>query len=236
VDGRAIPPDERFVAEMFDGIATRYDRANRVLSLGLDERWRRATARALHSPPGVRLLDIGCGTGRLTALVAKEAGAAVGVDVSGGMLREARERGVRLMVQASALRLPFPDGAFGGVASAFVLRNLEDLQGAFGEMARVLAPGGSLALADITEPRNRLWRRLFDAYFLVAAPALGRVLGTRDAYRYLSRSLPQLPPPGEVRTMIARAGFARAEERSLFPGMITLWTAIRGRQPETHEG
>jgi demethylmenaquinone methyltransferase/2-methoxy-6-polyprenyl-1,4-benzoquinol methylase len=196
--------------------------------MGFDRSWRRRTAAALDAPAGSRVLDVGCGTGslgrRLTATHS-----VVGVDISLEMLRAAQERrasGMRL-VQGSASRLPFPDETFGGFVSAFVLRNLEDLDATFIELARVVRPGGGLSIVDITEPRGRVWRRAFDAYFSVAAPLVGRFSRNPDVYRYLARSLPQLPPPERVSSMLEGAGFADVVHRSLAPGMVTLWTARR---------
>jgi demethylmenaquinone methyltransferase/2-methoxy-6-polyprenyl-1,4-benzoquinol methylase len=146
------------------------------------------------------------------------------------MLREARRRyGERVaLVQGSAFRLPFADSTFGGAVSAFVLRNLDDLPGAFGELARVVSPGGGLALVDITEPSRPVTRRLFDAYFETAAPALGALVGRREEYRYLVRSLAQLPPPQELCDMLRSAGFAGCSARPLTGGMVTLFTCTRG--------
>lgn len=219
---------------MFDDIVGRYDLLSDLISLGFDRWWRRETAAAVGAGVGP-VLDLGCGTGRLGERLVRAGHRVVGVDVSGGMVRAARERldsldgpdGRMDLVQGSAFSLPFRDGAFGAVVSAFVLRNLADVEGAFAECARVLAPGGRLAIADITEPRNALWRRLFDAYFSVAPPLLGRLSANPDVYVYLSRSLDQLPPPEQVAASIGNAGFASVRHRTLAPGMVTLWTAAR---------
>jgi demethylmenaquinone methyltransferase / 2-methoxy-6-polyprenyl-1,4-benzoquinol methylase len=222
-------PDERRIRSMFDGLVERYDLLNDVLSLGLDRWWRRRTAAALQRPPRDRVLDLGCGTGRLGVLLA-DRHTVTGVDVSGAMLREARHRYARRvsLVQGSAFRLPFADASFGGAVSAFVLRNLGDLPVAFGELARVVSPGGRIALVDINEPSNVLVRRLFDAYFRVAAPALGALVGKRAEYRYLVRSLTNLPPPNELCEMLHRAGFTECRTHALTGGIVTLVSATRG--------
>jgi demethylmenaquinone methyltransferase / 2-methoxy-6-polyprenyl-1,4-benzoquinol methylase len=213
---------------MFDGLVRRYDLVNDVLSLGLDRRWRGASAAALRVPPGRPVLDLGCGTGKLGALLAARY-KVVGLDVSGGMLARARSSGSRLLLaQGSAFRLPFREGSFSGVASAFVLRNLNDLEVAFGELGRVVAPGGGLSLLDITEPSHPLIRRLFDAYFRRAAPAVGSLIGRRGEYRYLVRSLSHLPRTEEMCAMLRRAGFRNCAARPLTGGVVTLFTAERG--------
>jgi demethylmenaquinone methyltransferase / 2-methoxy-6-polyprenyl-1,4-benzoquinol methylase len=219
---------------MFDTLVERYDLLNDVLSFGLDRWWRRAAATALRAAPGDRVLDLGCGTGRLGSLLSARH-PITGLDVSFAMLRQAQRRsaGRLALVQGSAFRLPFANGSFGGAVSAFVLRNLDDLPAAFAELARVVAEGGGIALLDITEPSRPWVRRLFDAYFGVAAPALGTLVGKRNEYGYLVRSLAHLPPPGELREMLGRAGFVDCSARGLTGGMVTLVSATRGARRAT---
>jgi demethylmenaquinone methyltransferase/2-methoxy-6-polyprenyl-1,4-benzoquinol methylase len=217
---------------MFDDIVARYDLLNGVLSLGLDRRWRRATVEALRIRPGDRVLDLGCGTGDLCRLLASTGARVTGIDISHGMLLEgkAKLRDRAALVLGSAFALPFRDGAFGAAGSAFVLRNLIDLEAAFRGLARVVEPGGRIALVDITEPRSRSIRRLFDAYFGTVAPALGALVGKREAYRYLVRSLAQLPPSTEVCDMLALAGFDDPRAKPMTGGMVTLFTAMRAHE------
>lgn len=219
---------------MFDDIVGRYDRVNTILSLGLDRAWRRTAAKALRSPLGTLVLDLGCGTGALGLHLAATH-RVVGVDVSHGMLKAAAAKAGRRMqlVRGAALRLPFPSGAFQGAVSAFLLRNLDDLPGAFDELARVVAPAGSVALLDISGPRHPMLRRAFDAYFGAAAPALGALIGRPEAYRYLVRSLAQLPDPEVVCAMLGDAGFSDARARGLTGGVVTLFTATRGPSRRT---
>jgi demethylmenaquinone methyltransferase/2-methoxy-6-polyprenyl-1,4-benzoquinol methylase len=224
-------PLEGDVRSMFDEIVDRYDLLNGVLSMGLDRGWRHAAARAIPIlGPNDRVLDLGCGTGKLGALLAGRA-RVTGLDVSREMLARARRtNGNRLMlVQGSAFALPFEDAAFAGAVSGFVLRNLDDLMKAFSELARVLRAGGHVALVDITEPRPPLLRKAFDAYFGAVAPALGALVGKRDAYRYLVRSLAQLPPQDEVCELLNGSGFVGSRARPLTGGMVTLFEATRAR-------
>ncbi len=223
---------------MFDGLALRYDLLNDVLSFGLDRWWRRAAATALHVSEGKPVLDLGCGTGRLGMLLEPHH-PVVGLDVSRAMLEEARRRsaGRLRLIQGSAFALPFRDANFGGAASAFVLRNLDDLEKAFAELARVVAPGGGLSLVDITEPSKPLVGALFDIYFRTAAPAVGALVGKRGEYTYLVRSVAQLPPPEGMCEMLRSAGFVDCAARPLTGGMVTLFSAIRsGPQGEITRG
>jgi demethylmenaquinone methyltransferase/2-methoxy-6-polyprenyl-1,4-benzoquinol methylase len=214
---------------MFDDVVRRYDLLNDVLSLGFDRWWRRKTVAALGAPHGP-VLDLGCGTGRLGERLAGRS-AVVGVDLSHAMLLAARARlgGRMRLVAGSAYRLPFAERTFSGAVSGFVLRNLDDLPRAFAEVGRVLEPGAGIAMVDITEPASPVLRRAFDAYFRVAAPAVGAWVGKRDAYRYLVRSLVQLPPPDAICSMLDHAGFRSSRARTLAPGMVTLWTAVKER-------
>jgi demethylmenaquinone methyltransferase/2-methoxy-6-polyprenyl-1,4-benzoquinol methylase len=211
---------------MFDDLVERYDLVNSLLSMGLDRSWRRSAANAARTSGSGRILDLGCGTGELGLLLA-DRNHVVGLDVSHRMLLAAKRKGWDRLILArgSAFALPFAGGAFGGAVSGFVLRNLDDLPLAFSELSRVLEPGAPVALVDITEPRNPLVRRLFDAYLAVAAPALGWLVGRRAEYRYLVRSLAQLPEPAEICTLLERAGFERCAARPLTGGMVTLFTA-----------
>ncbi|HLQ34942.1 MAG TPA: ubiquinone/menaquinone biosynthesis methyltransferase [Chloroflexota bacterium] len=216
---------------MFDGIVDRYDALNRLISLGLDRFWRQATVRAIQAKPRDRVLDLGCGTGDLSRLVSGQARVA-GVDVSWQMLLRARGRldpSVGL-VRGSAFELPFADGSFQGAVSGFVLRNLHDLEAAMAELARVMAPGGRIALLDATEPRGFL-RPAFDAYFRLAAPVFGALAGKRQAYEYLAASLAQIPPPADMCRILAHAGFDGCAAQPLTFGVVTLFTGLRSRRP-----
>jgi demethylmenaquinone methyltransferase/2-methoxy-6-polyprenyl-1,4-benzoquinol methylase len=219
-------PGPARVRSLFDDIVDRYDVANRLLSFGLDRRWRVATVDAVDPRSGDLVLDLGTGTGDLARILSQRGVDTVGIDLSHGMLAAASAKlGSRAtLVEGSAFALPFRDGTFTAAVSGFVLRNLDDLPAAFAELARVLAPGGRITMVDITEPRHAVLRWAFDAYFGVAAPAVGRLVGRGDAYRYLAGSVAQLPPPDEVCRLLDAAGFEGVSSRPLTGGMVTLFT------------
>ncbi|HEU0168494.1 MAG TPA: class I SAM-dependent methyltransferase [Chloroflexota bacterium] len=229
-------PEQPVVEAMFDGIVERYDLLNRLISLGLDRRWRsRALAALGPLPPGARVLDLGCGTGDLCRALARESLSPVGVDVSQAMLTVARRRLSSSVILSAAKDLApsqssparvSPDASVPGTVS-LVRGSAFDLpfpDGAFRELSRVLAPGARVALLDATEPPNPLLRRVFDLYFGVAAPALGALFGHRQAYAYLVRSLAHLPPRPQMCAMLESAGLIHAAATPLDFGAVTLFT------------
>ncbi len=176
------------VAAMFDGIAPRYDLMNRLMSAGQDIRWRRIAVRSLAPlPPGL-LLDLGVGTGdlALTLRAAFPARAVVGADLSREMMRVAvaKGHGRIALTQADVLRLPFADATFAGTATAFMVRNVADLDSALAEIRRVLIPGGRFACLEITRPRGGVMAGLFNWYFHAVVPRIGGMIAHRPgAYR-----------------------------------------------------
>ncbi len=218
------------VRAMFDTIAVRYDLVNRIITFGLDRSWRRRTVAALGLPAGSVVLDLACGTGDLAVLAHHRGLRGVGVDLSRGMLA-ARHPGVPA-AQADALALPLADGAVDGVVSGFALRNFTDLRASLAEAARVLRPGGRLALLEVATPRRGLVRRGFEVWFERCVPAIGGLLSDRDAYRYLPRSTAYLPAPDELRALIRQAGFATVGRQVLHGGLSQLLTATRAGMPE----
>jgi demethylmenaquinone methyltransferase/2-methoxy-6-polyprenyl-1,4-benzoquinol methylase len=224
----------RFVEQMFDRIALRYDFMNRVMTFGIDTRWRRRAVAALAIRPGDVVVDLGCGTGDLTRAAAACGARAVGVDVSAAMLSRASEHDPSsLLVRADALALPFADASCEAAISGFVLRNFTDVAAALAECGRVLKDGGRLALLEVDVPRSAAMRLAFDAHFKSVVPWLGRLLSDGDAYSYLSASLVYLPADGELRSMLAAAGFGDVAKRRLTGGVAQLVTAVRTRR-EAH--
>jgi demethylmenaquinone methyltransferase/2-methoxy-6-polyprenyl-1,4-benzoquinol methylase len=214
------------VGAMFDAIAPRYDLVNRVMTFRLDVGWRRKTLDSLALPKGAKVLDIAAGTGDLCREMEHRGLAPIALDLSAGMLANARTAAP--LVQADARFLAIETGSMDGVTCGFALRNLVDLDTCFAEMARVLRPGGSLALLEVSAPSNPILRLGHSFYFGRIVPLIGRLLGSdAAAYRYLPRSVAYLPPTPELLAMIERAGFVDVRRRALSAGISQLITARR---------
>src|SRR4051794_21718701 len=201
---------------MFDAIAPRYDLVNRVMTFRLDVRWRRRTVEAPALPAGSRVLALASGPGDLCVALSAAGLAPVSVDLSLGMLRADRSGAPR--VQADVLRLPMADGSVDGVTCGFALRNLVELPAFFTELARVVRPGGRIALLDVGVPRNRLVRLVHGLYFGHIVPRVGGWLSDPAAYRYLPRSVAYLPPSDEMVVQLRRAGVGGAAPPGVTPG------------------
>ena len=227
-DGRSLPQGDekvRAVRDMFDAIAPRYDLVNRVMTFRLDVRWRRDAVAALALPPGSNVLDLASGTGDLCVDLATAGHRATSIDLSFGMLRADHSGAPR--IQADILRLPIIDGSVDGVTCGFALRNLVDLPPFFAELARVVRPGGRIALLDVGVPRNRLVRAGHAVYFGKLVPKIGGWLSDPAAYRYLPRSVEYLPAPEQIVVALRRGGFPDAAQNSLTLGVTQLFTGTR---------
>lgn len=218
---------------MFDRIAPRYDRLNRVLSFGTDRSWRRRAVELARLGPSEVALDIGAGTGDLSRglLRASDPGARViGVDLSARMLAISRQRLDRAGVGdryetliASAEALPMPDASVDRVISGFTLRNIGDLPRALADLRRVLRPGGRAILLELSHPPNPLFRLAYRAYFEQVAPPLAMLLGgDRDAYRYLPSSLRPFPRAEALADLLRSAGFAGVRFERLSFGIAAI--------------
>ncbi len=223
---------------MFGSIAHRYDLLNHLLSLNIDRRWREICARDVlqrMALPHPKILDLGCGTADL-ALAFPKSSLVTCSDFSGPMLEIARKkidrsgRGRRITpLAADALALPFADGAFDAVVSAFVMRNLANRTVGMAEMKRVLRPGGVVGILDFGVPTMPLLGRIYRFYILRILPRIGRLVsGVSEAYRYLPESVERFPGPDELSRELVLAGFAGVSHRLLTSGVAVLWT---GRAP-----
>jgi demethylmenaquinone methyltransferase/2-methoxy-6-polyprenyl-1,4-benzoquinol methylase len=227
--GEELPTGEakvRAVRGMFDAIAPRYDLVNRVMTFGLDRGWRRKAVAALALPPGSLVLDLAAGTGDLCRDLEAAGHRPVGVDLSSGMLAAARTTAP--LVQADVTRLPVPDGRADGATCGFALRNLADVDAFLAELARVIRPGGRVAVLEVSEPDSALLRWGHGVYFGKVVPRIGGLLSDRSAYRYLPRSAAYLPPAPELVRRFEDAGFPGTTRGALGAGAAQLLVGTRG--------
>ncbi len=227
----ALPAPEhkpRFVRDMFDRIAPRYDLVNRLMTLGLDQRWRRQLLETLQVAPGEQLLDLATGTGDLAEMADACRARAVGLDFSRGMLAGARRRCPHLaFVQGDAALLPLPDASVDVVTCGFALRNFSDLRAVLAECARVLRPGGRLGILEVDAPRSRLLRAGHALHFQHLVPHLGALLSDAAAYRYLPESASYLPSDAELRELLQCVGFGSVRKARHLGGAAQRVTATR---------
>jgi demethylmenaquinone methyltransferase/2-methoxy-6-polyprenyl-1,4-benzoquinol methylase len=211
---------------MFDRIAPVYDVMNRVMTAGLDRRWRRLAVREVVWP-GDRVLDACCGTGDFSVEAEQRGGRVVGLDFSERMLERARRKsGTIEWVRGDALALPFEDGEFDAATVGFGVRNLDDLDRGLRELARVLRPGGRIAVLEITRPRGLL-RPFFRVWLDAMIPLAGRFLPGGKAYTYLPASVRRFPGPEDLSKLLEAAGLQEVRYRMLGGGSVALHTGVR---------
>ncbi len=226
--------------EMFDRIAGRYDRLNRILSVGLDAGWRRAAARALDLSPGDRVLDLATGTGDL-ALTVAATWPGVEIDatdpsakmlaVAVGKIAYSPHAGRIHVVRGDATTIDASDGGYAGVTMAFGIRNVNDRLGALREMRRVTRRGGRIAILELAEPERGILGALARFHIHSVVPRVGAWLSGEREYRYLQRSIAAFPPASEFADMIRAAGLRVLEVQSLTLGVATLFVATPEGEP-----
>jgi demethylmenaquinone methyltransferase/2-methoxy-6-polyprenyl-1,4-benzoquinol methylase len=224
------------VQAMFDRIALRYDCLNRIISFHLDTRWRNNAITEVLKTGQELILDLGAGTGDLTFAAAKKIknnGRIVGLDVSEEMLKLARSKRCRVtngekaqFVQGSAMLVPFKDGVFDAVMTAFVLRNVSDLSLFCAHAFRVLKGGGRFVSLEMFPPSNNWFSAFYSLYFYRFMPWLGGVLaGDYHAYKYLAESVEHFCPPERISSLLEQAGFQRITIRRFLNGAVCMHAA-----------
>jgi demethylmenaquinone methyltransferase/2-methoxy-6-polyprenyl-1,4-benzoquinol methylase len=232
---------KRLVHDQFTPIATTYDRADAVLSLGLHFLWKRATVRRLGLELSDHVLDVCGGTADLAVLAARRigpSGRAVVCDFNRPMMTTGRRKTGRTrngtiisFVQGDAEYLPFPDASFDAVSIGFGLRNLVDLDRGLREIVRVLKPGGRFSGLEFTLPRHRWQRSLYTLYsFRFMLPAARLITGTDGPFRYLAESIRVFDGPGEVAGRLERAGFTDLAVRPLSLGIATIYSGRKSTE------
>jgi demethylmenaquinone methyltransferase / 2-methoxy-6-polyprenyl-1,4-benzoquinol methylase len=208
---------------MFDGIAPTYDALNRVLSLGIDQSWRKRAVKLLGDVRGRRVIDLCAGTLDLSEWAERYGARVVASDFSSEMLRRGRGKAAAPLVQADALKLPFADASFAGALCGFGLRNLPDPLAGLCEARRVLAPGARLVVLDFFRPRRLVTRAVQALYNQRVLPLVGGVIsGDRSAYEYLARSIDGFVSREQAESMALRAGFSLVYGEDLTAGVAAL--------------
>ena len=227
-------PKKEIIEQMFDDIAPSYDHLNHLLSLGIDNIWRKKALKEIVDGTQQQILDVACGTGDSTIAIAKAmapGGRVTGMDISAGMMeplmRKAAREGVHdriKLFQADALQMPFGPNSFHRVTCAFGVRNFEDKDKGLAEFLRVLKPGGRAVILELGLPDNRFVKTLYDIYFRHILPLIGGLIsGNRTAYRYLPESVYAFPSPETFCVKMKRAGFQNVRHRSLTFGLCRLF-------------
>ncbi len=228
----------RNIRNMFDDIAPRYDLLNRLLSMGIDRRWRRVAVGQLRIPPRGMVLDLATGTGDVALEIAgrtPDSVLVIGEDFTQGMLLKGREKiaaspyaGRIELVNAPCEAIPHPDQTFDGITIAFGIRNVVDRPAALKEMYRVLKPGGRAVILEFSTPSNPLFKIIYNTYFHRILPFIGGLLSKRSAYKYLPDSVAAFPPQEQFSAMMTTAGFGEVRYRDLTFGIASVYIGVRG--------
>ncbi|MFN2448196.1 MAG: ubiquinone/menaquinone biosynthesis methyltransferase [Candidatus Baltobacteraceae bacterium] len=216
-----------FVREMFAQIAPRYDAANRIISAGLDEGWRKRAIALLRPPHSGNVADLCCGTGDLVLHLLRTDPTlhVTGVDFCAPMLdaARARARGRAHFLEGDVMALPFADASYDGAIMGFAMRNVVDIDATLREARRILRPGARFVNLDMSKAPNRVWKALFDAYFYRIVPIIGGIVGgSRAAYTYLPNSLTNHPNAAQLRDRFCAAGFRDANYVPLMGGAVAV--------------
>lgn len=230
------PGKKQLVTEMFNGIASRYDFLNHLLSMGIDKGWRKKLVKMAGDNKPNRILDIACGTGDLSiALAAIKPKTITGLDIAVNMLEIGKEKvnriglsGLISFVHGDSEKLPFSNGSFNLTTAAFGVRNFENLDKGLSEMNRVLSPGGRVLILEFSRVDRIPWKWLFNFYFRFILPTIGRIVsGHNAAYTYLPESVGQFPSGQDFLKHLEKAGFEKTTLTPLTGGVATIYSGFK---------
>jgi demethylmenaquinone methyltransferase/2-methoxy-6-polyprenyl-1,4-benzoquinol methylase len=237
---RQVPENEKvhWVRRHFNTVAARYDLMNTLLSFGIHYLWKRVAVRALNLEEGAQVLDVCGGTGDLALMAAAKIGSAGRVtlyDINRSMIEaglakiEASDAGRRIhFIQGDAEHICFGDNCFDAAMVGFGIRNVTHMQQGFGEMYRVLKPGGQVMCLEFSKPTHTVFRWLYDWYSFQIMPFLGDlIVGSRNAYLHLPESIRLFPSPDELADMLATLGFKQVHYQRLTNGIAVIHTAVK---------
>ncbi|MDE6651794.1 MAG: bifunctional demethylmenaquinone methyltransferase/2-methoxy-6-polyprenyl-1,4-benzoquinol methylase UbiE [Paramuribaculum sp.] len=222
---------------MFDNIAPAYDFMNRAMTLGVDKLWRKAMVKTLARHGAEDILDVATGTGDVAIQIARtiEGSKLTGIDLSENMIEVGRKKIAEAalsdritLLQGDCLDLPMPDNSFDAVTVAYGVRNFSNLSKGYQQMARVLRPGGMLAVLELSTPQSSLVRPLYNLYTRSIIPAVGRMISKdSSAYTYLPKSIEAVPQGERMLDLMRQAGLEQARCRRFTFGVCTLYTAVK---------
>lgn len=223
------------IRSMFDSIVDGYDRANRIISLGIDQVWRKKFVHHLSCNQNDMVLDVCCGTGDLSGLIRKTDAQVVSLDFSFAMIRKGIHIGNlnEMATVGDASKLPFKNATFTKVCVSFGIRNIPDIDVFLSEVYRVLKPGGAFVILELTRPRYNFFRLVYFLYLNTMLPILGRIIsGSFSAYRYLSKTIHTFIDPPSLIAIQEKHGFADVQCKPLTMSIVCIYTSSKP-QPES---
>lgn len=222
------------IREMFNSIAPRYDLLNRLLSLGIDRKWRRFAVKQIRFAEGGRILDVATGTADVALEIAAATPVSVtvtGVDFSPQMVELGKEKVKRSQFAdrislevAPCEAIPFAENSFDSATIAFGIRNVVDRSCGLKEILRVLKPGGRIVILEFSNPQSKIFKALYNFYFLKILPVVGGLISNFSAYKYLPDSVLEFPSREEFKKIMTEAGFKAVNHKDLTFGIATVYT------------
>ena len=224
------------VTKMFDTISKEYDGLNRVISFGIDVKWRKKVVKIVAEKQPDNILDIATGTGDLAiSLTSTDAKEIIGLDISDGMLEVGRQKirtkkldGVISMVIGDSEDLPFNDNTFDAITVAFGVRNFENLKKGLAEILRVLKPNGVFVILETSVPTNPIYKAGYKIHTKLILPVIGKLFSKdKVAYSYLSESASVFPYGEALNNILRKIGFINVEDKPQTMGVATIYTASK---------